>query len=197
MSQVGSWLVANAGGAAVRAAMNNLFAALQSCSSGTAAPSPTVGGMLWYDTTNAILKQRNAANTAWISLGPETVAAKTIRGNSGASAAAIGDITMTTLATMLGFASSITDPGYITLPTGLIVQWGASAAIAAGGGQAVTFPLSFPTACLRVLATPITSANNTSVFSVGARNFSATGFTATNNSGTSGSVTAAWLAIGS
>lgn len=196
MSQVSSFTVANAGGAAVRAAINGIVGALQSCSSGATAPTVTVAGMFWFDTANQIMKVRNNANTAWISLGPETVAAKTVRGNSSGSAGAIGDINMATLATMLGFASSIADPGYITLPSGLIIQWGTSAAIAAGGGQAVTFPLAFPTACFRVLTSPYTSANNTSVFSVGARAVTTSGFTATNNSGTSGSVSASWIALG-
>lgn len=198
MSQVSSWSVANGGGAAVRAAMNGIFGAIQTSSSGPTAPSPTAAGMLWLDTSAspAVLKIRNAANTAWIAGTSETVGAKTVRGNSGASAAAEADISMATLATMLGFASSIGDPGYITLPSGLIIQWGGTSSIAAGGGQAVTFPLAFPTACFRALVSPVTNANNTSVFSVGARSVSTTGFVVTNNSGTSGPLSASWLALG-
>ena len=196
MSQVTSWSVANAGGAAVRAAMNNLFGALQSCSSGASAPSPTVAGMFWFDTTTLALKVRNNANSAWVTVTPETAAATSIRGNSSGSPAAIADITMATLRTMLGFTLSAADPGYIILPTGLIVQWGTSGSISAGGGVTVTLPIAFPTNHWRTIVSPVTSASNTSVFSVGARALTLTNFIANNNSGTSGAVSAAYISIG-
>lgn len=199
MAQVTDWDIdGGLGGSAVRAQMNLIFAALASMNSGAAAPSPTFAGMPWLDTgvTPSVLRQRNSANTAWIALGPETVAAKTIRGNSGAGAAAIGDIDMATLATMLGFASSLADPGYVKLPGGLIIQWGGTGSVPAGGGTTVTFPIAFASAVYRVIISPATAANNTSVFSVGARNPTLTNFIATNNSGTSGPVLASWIAVG-
>lgn len=61
--------IANDTGAAVRADINNALASLVSCSSGTSAPSTTFAYMLWADTTNGLLKQRNGANSAWITLG--------------------------------------------------------------------------------------------------------------------------------
>jgi hypothetical protein len=48
--------------------MENNFACLKSSFSGTSAPSNPVAGMLWYDTTNNILKLRNAGNSAWIEI---------------------------------------------------------------------------------------------------------------------------------
>lgn len=198
MSQVSSWAVANGGGAAVRAAMNGLFGAIQTSSSGAAAPSPTAAGMLWWDSSSspAVLKIRNQANTAWVSVAPETVPAKTVRGNSGASAAAEAALNMTTLATMLGFAQSLTAPYYQTLPSGLMIQWGISGSIAAGGGTAISFAASFPTAAHGAIATPITVVNNTSVFSVGVRALTTSGAILTNNSGTSGAFTGFWIAFG-
>ncbi len=62
-------VVANADGATVRADINNALAALFSLSSGTTAPSTTIAYQLWADTTNNLLKQRNAANTAWLVRG--------------------------------------------------------------------------------------------------------------------------------
>ena len=41
---------------------------LASLFSGPAAPSTTIAYQLWADTTTGLLKQRNAANTAWIAL---------------------------------------------------------------------------------------------------------------------------------
>ena len=48
--------------------MENNFAALKSSFSGAASPSNTVAGMWWFDTTNNLLKIRNEANSAWISV---------------------------------------------------------------------------------------------------------------------------------
>lgn len=198
MSQVTSYAIADGSGSSLLAQLNAAFAAVASMNAGASAPATTYSGMLWLDggVSPPVLRQRNNANTAWIALGPETVAAKTIRGNSGASAAAMGDIDMATLATMLGFASSLADPGYVKLPGGLIVQWGGTGSIAAGGGTTVTFPVAFVTSVYRVVLSPATAANNTAGFSVGARALTLTNFIATNNSGTSGAVVASWIAVG-
>jgi hypothetical protein len=53
---------------ATRSDINNAFAAILSQNSGTSAPVTTVAGMLWYDTTNGVIKQRNAADSGWNSL---------------------------------------------------------------------------------------------------------------------------------
>jgi len=45
--------------------MENNFACLKSCFSGSSAPANPVPGMLWVDTTNHVLKIRNEANNAW------------------------------------------------------------------------------------------------------------------------------------
>jgi len=44
------------------------FAALKSSFSGASAPSNTVAGMWWFDTTTNILKIRNEANSLWLSV---------------------------------------------------------------------------------------------------------------------------------
>lgn len=58
--------IANGSGSAVRADINAVLDAIVSNNSGTTAPSVTFAYMFWADTTAGILKQRNAANTAWI-----------------------------------------------------------------------------------------------------------------------------------
>lgn len=45
--------------------MEKNFAALKSSFSGTTAPANTVAGMLWYDTTQKLMKQRDSANSTW------------------------------------------------------------------------------------------------------------------------------------
>lgn len=48
----------------------NAIKSLRSNFSGTAAPSSTVAYMFWADTTNNVLKMRNAANSAWVTIAP-------------------------------------------------------------------------------------------------------------------------------
>ena len=63
------YVIANASGLAVRQDINNALAAVVSNNSGSAAPSTTYAYMWWSDTTTGLLKQRNAANSAWITVG--------------------------------------------------------------------------------------------------------------------------------
>ena len=130
MPQITSWTIANSGGSTYRAAVNTALSAIQSSSSGTAAPSPTVAGMLWYDTTNSILKRRNTANTAWIDVNSDTVAATTVRGNSSGSAAAEAAISMASLRTMIGFPVSAAGLGQWTVLTSGV---GVALTVPAGG----------------------------------------------------------------
>lgn len=58
--------MANNPGSVFRADINSMAGALVTNNAGASAPSPTFAHMWWPDTTNGILKQRNAANTAWI-----------------------------------------------------------------------------------------------------------------------------------
>lgn len=67
MSQ-NDFTIANASGASVRADMNSAFQALASASAGATAPSTTFQYQYWFDTTLNIQKQRDGANTAWVSL---------------------------------------------------------------------------------------------------------------------------------
>lgn len=60
--------IANGSGAAVRADINSLNSAMASLNSGASAPSTTFAYMLWADTTTGLMKQRNAANSAWVTL---------------------------------------------------------------------------------------------------------------------------------
>lgn len=62
--------IANGTGAAFRADLNSVLAAIATLNSGAAAPAATFAGQWWHDTATATLKRRNAANTAWITIGP-------------------------------------------------------------------------------------------------------------------------------
>ena len=70
MPQTPSFVIANDAGAAVRARINEVIAALQSTSSGATAPVTTTAGMLWVDTSVSppVLRRRNTTNTGWDAL---------------------------------------------------------------------------------------------------------------------------------
>ena len=60
--------IANGTGAAVRSDLNNALAAIRSNNSSASAPASTFAYMWWADTTDNVLKMRNSANNAWITL---------------------------------------------------------------------------------------------------------------------------------
>lgn len=67
MSQ-NDFTIANQGFPAFRADLNDALGALASLSSGTTEPTTTYANMLWYDTTNDLLKMRNEDDDAWITI---------------------------------------------------------------------------------------------------------------------------------
>ena len=64
-------IIDNAPGATVRADINSFNQAAFTLSSGSTAPTVTYAHQLWSDESTGILRQRNAANTAWIALYTE------------------------------------------------------------------------------------------------------------------------------
>ena len=67
MAQTATFVIANEAGAAVRARLNQVIAALQSANAGSVAPTTTLAGMLWLDTSVSppVLRRRNATDTGW------------------------------------------------------------------------------------------------------------------------------------
>ena len=62
-------VIDNQSAPASRADINNALQALGTLSSGATAPATTYANMLWYDTATDLLKIRNEANSAWITVG--------------------------------------------------------------------------------------------------------------------------------
>ena len=62
------YVIENQDGASFRADINNALAAVVSLNSGQTEPAAPFAYMLWQDTTAGVLKQRNAANSAWVTL---------------------------------------------------------------------------------------------------------------------------------
>ncbi|PZX32066.1 tail collar domain [Cupriavidus phytorum] len=61
--------IANQAGAAFRADLNLALNALVTNGSGAAAPATTFAYMFWADTNAGLLRMRNGANTAWVTIG--------------------------------------------------------------------------------------------------------------------------------
>ncbi|MGZ6477651.1 MAG: hypothetical protein ACXWQE_00035 [Bdellovibrionales bacterium] len=103
-------VIANQSGAAFRADLNLALLALVGNSSGSAEPTSTFAYMLWIDTSgaNPILKIRNAANSAWVTIG------RTDLTNFGLLSLAAGG----TLAAAISFSNT----DYIAIPVGTTAQ---------------------------------------------------------------------------
>jgi hypothetical protein len=74
------YIIDNQDGASFRGDINSALAAIATLNSGATAPATTYGGMMWLDTSTGILKQRNSANTAWVTLADAILAGQTING---------------------------------------------------------------------------------------------------------------------
>ena len=63
------YVIANQSGASFRSDLNNALSAVASNNSGTSEPSTTYAYQWWADTNTGLLKVRNAANSAWVTVG--------------------------------------------------------------------------------------------------------------------------------
>lgn len=61
--------IANQAGSLFRTDLNNVLASIVSNNSGASAPTVPYAFQWWADTTTGLLKLRNSANTAWITVG--------------------------------------------------------------------------------------------------------------------------------
>mgnify|MGYP003636691899 FL=1 len=153
--------IANRTAALARADINSALQALASNSLGTSAPSTTYAGQWWYDSSAAILKLRNSANSAWIDVGifssGSFVPSPGLASQAEAEAGTNNTKFMTPLRSRQGSMpnSSIATNGYAELANGLYLQWGRATAVAVGS---ITFPTAFPTAVFSITATGVSNA---------------------------------------
>lgn len=105
--------IANQSGLAFRQDLNNALAAIVSQNSGATEPSTTYAYQWWADTTTGLLKLRNAANNAWITIG--TLASA----NLGLAPAASPTFTGTAT---FGGDVLLTGTGVLDLPVGTTAQ---------------------------------------------------------------------------
>lgn len=105
--------LANQSGLAFRQDLNDALAAIVSLNSGAAAPSVTYAYQPWADTTTGLLKLRNAANSAWITIGT--------LGSANLGLAPAASPTFTGTATFGGDVL-LSGTGYLDLPVGTTAQ---------------------------------------------------------------------------
>ena len=101
------YVIANGTGAAVRSDLNDALAAIVSNNSSATAPATTYAYMWWPDTTTGLLKQRNAANSAWITIGTLSATAWGLASLAGATFT--GDVVLNTT-TALATAHTVLRP---------------------------------------------------------------------------------------
>lgn len=107
------YIIDNQSGLAFRSDLNNALAAAVSLNSGATAPSTTYAYQLWADTTAGQLKQRNAANSAWVVIGT--------LGSTGWGLAPQASPSFTGTATFGGDVL-LSGTGYLDLPAGTTAQ---------------------------------------------------------------------------
>ena len=139
------YVIANGTGAAVRSDLNDALAAIVSNNSSATAPGTTYAYMWWSDTTTGLLKQRNAANSAWITIGTLSATAWGLASLAGATFT--GDVVLnTTTALKLPIGTTAERPtganGLVRYNSSLTTfegykngAWGAIGGGATGGGS--------------------------------------------------------------
>jgi len=113
--------IANQTAPSFRTDLNNALQALATLSSGASAPSTTFANMLWYDTTNNILKMRSEADDAWISIGYLDQSVNAFRilddtqvtNTSGTQTGLLGDQTTATWEAGTGTTESLVSPAKV------------------------------------------------------------------------------------
>jgi len=137
-----SFSLPNTPGATFRSNNNTALQALATFSSGASAPSITYAGMYWWDQTANLIKQRNGANTAWITV--QSFDGSTVipyRAGTALGLAAVEAVAAGGSAGLLradGDGSSLTgiSAGFRGTIDGLILSNNGSQAIDIGAGQA-------------------------------------------------------------
>ena len=176
------YAIANQSGLSFRQDLNNALLAIVSQNSGATEPSTTYAYQWWADTTTGLLKIRNAANSAWVTIGtlastnlglatvasPSFTGTATFAGNVLLSGTGVLDLPAGTTAQRPGSPNS----GMIRFNSDLVTfegyngsGWGKIGGGAAGGGtddifyengQTVTTNYTLTTSKNAMSAGPIT-----------------------------------------
>ena len=129
MAQSTDLVVPNTSAAGVRSAINTRLLAIATHQSGATAPATTYAYQFWADTTAGLLKQRDGANTSWITIGTlgtanlglAALASPTFTGTPAAPTATAGTNT-TQLATTAFVATAVANASPV-LETAKTFNW--------------------------------------------------------------------------
>ena len=164
------YVIANGTGAAVRSDLNGSLAAIVSNNSGATEPTTMYAYQWWPDTTTGLLKIRNAANNAWVTVG--TLASTNLGQLSLAGGTMTGVLAVT--------AGTAALPGIAVsgdLNTGIFSAGSDQLAISTGGTGRLAFsataitsglPIDVPLGAVGTPSLTFTGDLNTGVFSPGA-----------------------------
>jgi hypothetical protein len=86
--------------------------------------------------------------------------------------------------------------GYLTLPGGLILQWGTATTAGGAGNWSATFPLAFPTAAYIGLSNILDSNETTQVFSITTTTITGSALNAATGVNSANGIGITWLALG-
>jgi hypothetical protein len=135
------YVIANGTGAAVRSDLNNALSAIVTQNSGSTAPATTYAYMMWPDTTAGVMKMRNGANSAWITLYQLDGEWTSIAFENGSAAAP-----------SIYFKDSGTDTGFYSPGANQVgISTGGTAALVIDSSQRVGLGTSSPGANLEVV----------------------------------------------
>ena len=99
-------VLSNGTGQEVLNQLNAIFPAISSWQYGSTDPSAyAVAGMMWVDTGNNLIKQRNSANTAWITQGSFDATTGAITWNNATSAVSAATLQTARTIGLTGFAT--------------------------------------------------------------------------------------------
>jgi hypothetical protein len=136
------YVIANGTGAAVRSDLNNGLSAIVTQNSGATEPATTYAFMRWADTTAGVMKMRNSANNAWITLYQLDGEWTNIAFENGTAAAP-----------SIYFKDSGTDTGFYSPGANQVgISTGGTAALVIDSSQRVGLGTSSPGALLTLAA---------------------------------------------
>ena len=164
------YVIANGTGAAVRSDLNNGLAAIVSNNSGATEPGTMYAYQWWADTTTGLLKQRNSANNAWVTVGTlasANLGLLSLAGGTmtGALAVTAGTAALPGIAVSGDLNTGITSPGadQLAISTG-----GTSRLAVSTTAVSSTLAVDVPLGAVGTPSLTFTGDLNTGVFSPGA-----------------------------
>jgi microcystin-dependent protein len=164
------YILENQSGPSFRADLNGAMQAIATNNSGSTEPSPTYAYQFWADTTAGLWKQRNGANSAWITIGTlgaanlglAPLASPQFTGTPSGPTASAGTNT-----TQLATTAFVTTAAGLSVPAGSVITYAGNTAPAGWlkcNGAAIS--RSAYSALFAVVGSTYGAGNGTSTFNV-------------------------------